>query len=49
LASSVVTTSFVMIKTLRPRSISRGVMASTSAVLPEPTGPPMPMRVVFFI
>jgi hypothetical protein len=24
-------------------------MASTSAVLPEPTGPPMPMRVVFFI
>jgi hypothetical protein len=31
-----------------PRSSKRGVMASTIAVLPEPTGPPMPMRVIFF-
>src|SRR5579862_188764 len=37
-----------MIRTLWPSSISRGVTASTNAVLPEPTGPPMPMRVVFF-
>ena len=47
-ASSVVTTSLVMISTLMPISSSRGVIASTIAVLPEPTGPPMPMRVIFF-
>src|SRR5262245_7183176 len=46
-ASSVVTTSLVMINTLIPRSSKRGVMASTIAVLPEPTGPPMPIRVIF--
>src|SRR3569623_1276447 len=48
LASSVVTTSLVMMRTLIPRSSRRGVKASTIAVLPDPTGPPMPMRVMFF-
>ena len=47
-ASSVVTTSLVMMRILMPISRSGGVMASTMAVLPEPTGPPMPMRVIFF-
>ena len=47
-ASSVVTTSLVMMRILMPISKSGGVMASTMAVLPEPTGPPMPMRVIFF-
>ena len=47
-ASSVVTTSLVMISTLMPISSSRGVIASTIAVLPDPTGPPTPMRVIFF-
>src|SRR4051794_38715637 len=28
----------------RPPAISSGTSASVSAVLPEPTGPPMPMR-----
>ena len=49
LASSVVTTSLVMISTRMPRSIKLGVIASMMAVLPEPTGPPMPMRVIFFM
>ncbi len=49
LASSVVTTSLVMIRILSPRSIRRGVIASTIAVLPEPTGPPTPILVIFFI
>jgi hypothetical protein len=29
-------------------SSRRGVIASTIAVLPEPTGPPTPIRVIFF-
>src|SRR5947207_3538956 len=37
-----------MMSTLMPRSSNNGVIASTIAVLPDPTGPPMPMRVIFF-
>src|SRR5215472_12077655 len=48
LASSVVTTSLVIMSILMPSSSRRGVMASTIAVLPDPTGPPMPTRVIFF-
>jgi hypothetical protein len=33
---------------LDPIASSGGVMASTIAVLPEPTGPPIPIRVIFF-
>ncbi len=47
LASSVVTMSLVMIKTFCPSSRRRGVIASISAVLPEPTGPPIPILQVF--
>src|SRR5580698_155488 len=32
-----------------PLSINSGVMASIRAVLPEPTGPPTPMREIFFM
>ncbi len=49
LASSVVTTSLVMTRMRAPMSISRGVIASMMAVLPEPTGPPIPMRGIFFM
>ena len=31
-----------------PRSSSRGVIVSTIAVFPEPTGPPTPIRTIFF-
>ena len=48
-ASSVVTTSLVMIKTRTPISSNFGVIVSMMAVLPDPTGPPMPMRVIFFM
>src|SRR6478672_8685255 len=49
LASSVVTISLVIIRTLTPILTKMGVMASMIAVLPEPTGPPTPIRVIFFM
>ncbi len=48
LASSVVTTSLVMIEHTHAQVEQRGVIASMMAVLPEPTGPPTPMRVISF-
>jgi hypothetical protein len=38
-----------MIKTRTPISSNFGVIVSMMAVLPDPTGPPMPMRVIFFM
>ncbi len=43
-ASSCVTRSLATTPTSRSRAVITGIRRSTSAVLPEPTGPPMPMR-----
>ena len=43
-ASSLVTRSLVTTARSTPRRCSSGISASISAVLPEPTGPPMPTR-----
>src|SRR5882672_5829858 len=43
-ASSFVTRSLVTTAMLVPRLMKRGMSCSSSAVLPEPTGPPTPTR-----